>query len=77
MIFLNFAKKTGTRFLISNGEGELVVMDINAYKQREKQLELREKLFEIEEVRRLGVQDIPARSASTSLRERVLGKDNV
>lgn len=47
-------------------------MDINAYDQREKRLELREKLIEVEELRNLGVQDIPAKSASMSLRERVL-----
>ena len=35
-------------FLTKNGEGDLVVMDINTYDQREKQLELREKLLEIE-----------------------------
>ncbi len=55
-------------FLTKNGEGDLVVMDINAYDQREKQLELREKLIEIEELRRAGVPDISARSASANLR---------
>ena len=43
-------------------------MDIAAYDQREKQLELREKLVEIEELRRAGAQDIPARTASANLR---------
>lgn len=33
----------------------MVVMDIAAYDQREKQLELREKLIEIEELRHTGV----------------------
>ena len=71
-------KETGAPiFLTKNGEGDLVVMDINAYDQREKQLELREKLIEVEELRKLGVQDIPARSASMSLRERILGGSNV
>ena len=55
-------------FLTKNGEGDLVVMDITAYDQREKQLELREKLIEIEELRRAGVPDIPARTASSNLR---------
>lgn len=36
-------------------EGDLVVMNITAYDQREKQLELREKLIEIEELRRAGI----------------------
>lgn len=45
----NLCKETGAPvFLTKNGEGDLVVMDIAAYDQREKQLELREKLVEIE-----------------------------
>ncbi len=43
-------------------------MEIITYDQREKQLELREKLIEIEELRRTSVQDIPARNASANLR---------
>ena len=46
-------------------------MDIAAYDQREKQLELREKLIEIEELRHAGVPDISARSASENLRTRL------
>lgn len=33
-------------FLTKNGEGDLVVMDIDTYDKRERQLELREKLIE-------------------------------
>lgn len=63
-------------FLTKNGEGDLVVMDIVAFDQREKQLELREKLVEVEELRRNGVADIPARSASEELRKWVMeGRD--
>ena len=62
-------KETGEPvFLTKNGEGDLVVMDIAAYDQREKQLELREKWIEIEETRRAGAADIPARTASSNLR---------
>ena len=43
-------------------------MDIAVYDQREKQLELREKLVEIEELRNAGIPDIPARTASANLR---------
>ncbi len=65
----SLCKETGEPvFLTKNGEGDLVVMDIAAYDQRERQLELREKLIEIEEVRRAGVSDIPARTASEALR---------
>ena len=34
-------------FLTKNGEGDLVVMDIDVYDQRVRQLELREKLVEM------------------------------
>ncbi len=65
----NLCKETGEPvFLTKNGEGDLVVMDIATYDQREKQLELREKLVEIEELRRIGSPDIPARTASANLR---------
>ena len=65
----NLCKETGEPvFLTKNGEGDLVVMDIAAYDQREKQLELREKLVEIEELRKAGAQDIPARAASANIR---------
>lgn len=74
----NLCKTTGEPiFLTKNGEGDLVVMDIAAYDQREKQLELREKLIEIEELRRAGVPDIPARTASQNLRERLRVQANV
>ena len=56
-------------FLTKNGEGDLVVMDIETYDQREKQLELREKLVEIEERRQAGIKDTPARDFLSELRE--------
>lgn len=71
-------KETGEPvFLTKNGEGDLVVMDIAAYDQREKQLELREKLIEVEELRRSGVPDISARSASGNLRTALKEKAHV
>lgn len=43
-------KKTGEPvFLTKNGEGDLVVLSIEAYEKREKMLELREALLESEE----------------------------
>jgi len=36
-------------FLTKNGEGDLVVMDINAFTRREKMLRLREELLAVEE----------------------------
>lgn len=41
-------------FLTKNGEGDLVVMDIETYNRREKMLELREELLAAEEARQHG-----------------------
>lgn len=38
-------------FLTKNGEGDLVVMDIETYNKREKMLKLREELLAVEESR--------------------------
>jgi len=43
-------------FLTKNGEGDLVVMDIETYERREKMLRLREELLAVEEDRARGVQ---------------------
>lgn len=64
-------------FLTKNGEGDLVVMDIAAYDHRVQQLELREKLLEVEELRRSGVADISARSVSQDLRQKLMKGSNV
>lgn len=41
-------------FLTQNGEGDLVVMDIETYNRREKMLKLREDLLSVEEDRMAG-----------------------
>ena len=41
-------------FLTKNGEGDLVVMDINTYTRREKMIKLREELLTVEEDRVTG-----------------------
>lgn len=41
-------------FLTKNGEGDLVVMDIESYNRREKMLKLREELLSVEEDRVAG-----------------------
>ena len=41
-------------FLTKNGEGDLVVMDLETYNRREKMLKLREELLAIEEERLAG-----------------------
>lgn len=48
-------KSTGEPvFLTKNGEGDLVVMDIDAFTRREKMLKLREELLAVEEDRLAG-----------------------
>ena len=47
--------------LTVNGEGDLVVMDIAAFYQREKQLNVREQLLAVEADRLRGIPDHPAR----------------
>ena len=48
-------RKTGEPvFLTKNGEGDLVVMDIETYNRREKLLKLREELLAVEEDRMNG-----------------------
>jgi PHD/YefM family antitoxin component YafN of YafNO toxin-antitoxin module len=47
--------------LTVNGEGDLVVMDIKAFYQREKQLDIREQLLVVEADRLRGAPDYPAR----------------
>ena len=48
-------KETGEPvYLTKNGEGDLVVMDIEAFARREKMLKLREELLAIEEDRLVG-----------------------
>ena len=41
-------------FLTKNGEGDLVVMDIDTYIRREKMIKLREELLSVEEDRAAG-----------------------
>ena len=49
----DLCKKSGEPvFLTKNGEGDLVVMDIETFSRREKMLKLREELLAVEEDRR-------------------------
>ncbi|MCH5192521.1 MAG: type II toxin-antitoxin system Phd/YefM family antitoxin [Oscillospiraceae bacterium] len=51
----NYCKSTGEPvYLTKNGEGDLVVMDIEAFSRREKMLKLREELIAAEEDRLAG-----------------------
>ena len=48
--------------LTVNGEGDLVVMAIDAFYRRERQLDIREQLLAVESDRLRGVPDHPARA---------------
>lgn len=49
-------KSTGEPvYLTKNGEGDLVVMDIASFTEREKMLQLRENLLSVEEERKAGL----------------------
>lgn len=54
----DLCKSTGEPvYLTKNGEGDLVVMDIEAFTRREKMLKLREELLAVEEDRLHGARD--------------------
>lgn len=54
----SLCKTTGEPvYLTKNGEGDLVVMDIDAFTRREKMLKLREELLTVEEERLHGEPD--------------------
>ena len=54
----NLCRETGKPvYLTKNGEGDLVVMDIENFTRREKMLKLREQLLAVEEDRFHGVTD--------------------
>ena len=58
-------------FLTKNGEGDLVVMDIDTYMRREKMLKLREELLAIEEDRAAGSMGVTADELDSYL-ERII-----
>lgn len=47
-------KSAAPVYLTKNGEGDLVVMDIDSFHRREKMLQLRERLLSVEEDRLAG-----------------------
>ena len=64
----NLCKKTGEPvYLTKNGEGDLVVMDIEAFSRKEKMLELREQLLAVEEDRMAGINGISISELSDEL----------
>lgn len=58
-------------FLTKNGEGDLVVMDIETFARRESMLKLREQLLDAEESRLNSQQDYSSAEVATMMRDAV------
>ena len=67
----NLAKETNEPIYITkNGDGDLVVMNIEAFEKREQMLELREKVLKAEQERIEGQPTMSVAEARRRLRER-------
>lgn len=65
-------KKSGEPvYLTKNGEGDLVVMDIEAFDRREKMLKLREELLSVEEERLHGDRGYTVKEVGDMMRNAV------
>ena len=60
-------------YITKNGEGDLVVMNIDAFERREQMLELRAKVLQAEQERIEGEATLSIAEARTRLRERLNG----
>lgn len=58
-------------FLTKNGEGDLVVMDIETYNRREKMLKLREELLSVEEDRLRGSEGYSVGKVTSMMRSAI------
>lgn len=68
----NMAKETQEPIYITkNGEGDLVLMSIDAFEKREQQLRLREKVLQAEQDRIDGVETRSISQVRKQLRERI------
>ena len=61
-------------YITRNGEGDLVVMSIEAFERREAMLDLREKLLLAEQQRLAGEPTVSLDEAEKGLREKIHGK---
>jgi prevent-host-death family protein len=61
-------------YITRNGEGDLVVMSIEAFERREAMLDLREKLLLAEQQRLSGEPTVSLDEAHKRLREKINGK---
>ena len=68
----NMAKETKEPIYITkNGEGDLVLMRIDAFEKREQRLQLRAKILQAEQERIEGAETLSVSQARKRLRERV------
>lgn len=75
MTFRNYVKKKiEPVFLTKNGEGDLVVMSIEAYMYREEMLDLREKLLEAEAAKFSGAKTYTIKEVSERLKGLINGE---
>ena len=58
-------------YITKNGEGDLVVMNIDAFERREQILELRAKVLQAEQERIEGAETLSISEARKRLRERI------
>lgn len=69
-----FCKKSGEPvYLTKNGEGDLVVMDIESFTKREKMLKLREELLDVEEARLNGEKGFSIDEVATAMETAISG----
>lgn len=61
-------------YITKNGEGDMVVMSIEAFQRREKLLDLREKLLIAEEQRIKGEETLTLEEVHKKLQEKINGK---
>ena len=70
----NMAKETKEPIYITkNGEGDLVLMSIEAFEKREQMLQLRAKVLQAEQERMDGAETLSVSQARERLRERING----
>ena len=62
-------KSAAPVYLTKNGEGDLVVMDIESFTRREKLLNLREALLSVEEERLRGAPDYSVQQVADMMRQ--------
>ena len=58
-------------YITKNGEGDLVLMDIDAFEKREQILQLRAKVLQAEEERISGAETLSVSEARKRLKERI------